>query len=102
MINSQIEPTPGWTDTLAAGGGIVFAVTAGLMHVVYATKSCIIDLIPVDYVSNAIICSAVYAAKLPQPKVVITHSSSSQLNPCYISYLETELNKYGTYHPYYR
>ena len=36
VIASYEEPSPGWTDTLAAGGGIIFGVTSGLMHVVFA------------------------------------------------------------------
>jgi fatty acyl-CoA reductase len=56
VISSYEEPTPGWTDTLAAGGGIIFGCTSGLMHVVYAHPNKIIDMIPVDYVSNTIIC----------------------------------------------
>jgi thioester reductase-like protein len=84
VICSYEEPTPGWTDTLAAGGGIIFAATSGLLHVVYANPALCLDMVPVDYVSNYVICSSVYTAKLEKPQVVVCHSSSSQLNPVYI------------------
>lgn len=82
VISSYAEPTPGWTDTLAAGGGIIFGVTSGLMHVVYANPDVYCDLVPVDYVSNTVCCATAYTARQEKPQVVVCHSSSSQQNPC--------------------
>lgn len=31
IICCKDEPMPGWTDTLAASGGIMFTISAGLM-----------------------------------------------------------------------
>ena len=56
VIASFEEPTPGWTDTLAAGGGMIFGVTCGLLHVVFANPKKVLDMIPVDYVSNTVLC----------------------------------------------
>ena len=62
IISSYEQPTPGWTDTLAAGGGVTFAVSSGLMHVVFTEAKATVDLIPVDYVTNTVLCTTVYAA----------------------------------------
>jgi len=34
IICANHEPVPGWIDTLAAAGGMVFSITSGLMHYV--------------------------------------------------------------------
>ena len=62
IISSYEEPTPGWTDTLAAGGGVIFAITSGLMHVVFTDPKSTVDLIPVDYVTNTILCATAFVA----------------------------------------
>lgn len=89
VINAYEEPTPGWTDTLAAGGGIIFGVTVGLMHVVYAHPYKTIDMIPVDYVSNTIICTTVYTACLEKPQLIICNNGTSHHNPTNIKNIET-------------
>jgi hypothetical protein len=80
IINASIkEPFPGWTDTLSAAGGLSVAGGSGVLKYVYAKIDNIADLIPVDYVSNAIIVSTALQANTPGLTVV--HSNSSHSNP---------------------
>ena len=65
IVSCYEEPCRGWTDTLAAGGGLTFAIHIGLMHYVKTTYDCLIDLVPCDFVSNMIIANTVYTAKQP-------------------------------------
>ena len=102
VISAYEEPTPGWTDTLAAGGGIIFGCTSGLMHVVYAHPWKIIDMIPVDYVSNTIICTTVYTACLEHPQLIVCNSGTSHHNPATIKTIEIGIFQYAKHHPYYR
>lgn len=81
IIASYQEPIQGWTDTLAAGGGITFACTSGLMHYVYSNPLNTVDLIPVDYTTNTILCCSAFAAVQKEPLVLVVHSSTSHLNP---------------------
>ena len=34
IISTLSDPFPGWTDTLSAGGGIMYAITSGLIRYV--------------------------------------------------------------------
>ena len=74
---------------------MIFAVTCGLMHVVYASTDKILDMVPVDYVSNTVLCSTVYTARLEKPQVVVCHSSTSHLNPSYIGELAHNILEYA-------
>jgi len=81
VIPAYTEPFPGWTDTLAAGGGMIFAVISGLMHVVKTKLTAIVDFVPVDFVSNMILTTTVYSALSPGPCCNVLHASTSHLNP---------------------
>lgn len=70
------EPLPGWTDTLSAAGGLSLAGGTGVLKYVYAKKDNIADIIPVDYVSNAIIVATAINARKP-PQLTVVHSASS-------------------------
>ena len=55
IVSCYKEPFEGWIDTLAASGGIIFAVSLGVMHFVKSSGDSILDLIPCDLVSNQIL-----------------------------------------------
>ena len=57
IISAMHEPTPGWTDTLSAAGGLSMAVGTGMVNYIYGKFENIADLVPVDIVSNIIIVS---------------------------------------------
>lgn len=76
---SYSEPTPGWTDTFSAAGGLTLAGGAGIVNYVPGDGSNIADLIPVDFVTNSIIVSTAAHARTPELKIV--HIASSHKNP---------------------
>ena len=67
IISCYEEPCRGWTDTLAAAGGLSFAIGMGMMTNIKTREDRLIDLIPCDFVANLIIADTVYTATLPQP-----------------------------------
>jgi len=80
IISGSIrEPYPGWTDTLSAAGGLSIAGATGLLEFVNGDETNLADIIPVDYVSNAIIVSTALLAN--KPALTVVHSSSSHQNP---------------------
>jgi hypothetical protein len=102
IISSYEEPVPGWTDTLAAGGGITFACTSGLMHYVYSQPSSKIDFIPVDYTVNTILCCSAFSARQKDPLVLVFHSSTSHLNPIRIDTFRNIMMDFTKTNPYYK
>jgi nucleoside-diphosphate-sugar epimerase len=73
------EPLPGWTDTFSAAGGLSLAGGIGIVNYVRGDGDNIADLIPVDYVANAIIVATAMEAN--QPKLTVVHCGTSHVNP---------------------
>ena len=76
---SYTEPYPGWTDTFSAAGGLSLAGGIGIVNYVYGNGENIADLIPVDYVSNAIIVAT--AQKANRAGLTVINIGSSHQNP---------------------
>ena len=74
------EPFLGWTDTLSAAGGLGLAGGVGIINYVKVVPEQVIDLIPVDYVTNLTLISTAFQSRKPGLSVV--HSCSSSINPC--------------------
>lgn len=81
IICANSEPFPGWIDSLAAAGGMVFSITSGLMHYVPCNGQNIVDVVPVDFTSNSILAAGVFTARSPEPVLNIVHNASSHSNP---------------------
>jgi fatty acyl-CoA reductase len=60
IICSYTEPHPGWTDSLAAAGALTLMYGIGLSRYIPTDHNIRADLIPVDYVSNAIILGTAF------------------------------------------
>ncbi|TNV85444.1 hypothetical protein FGO68_gene11996 [Halteria grandinella] len=73
------EPLPGWTDTLSAAGGLGVVVAVGLLEYINSKEDNVADIVPVDYVSNAIIVGTALEAN--KPGLSVCHSSTSHSNP---------------------
>ncbi|XP_022827109.1 fatty acyl-CoA reductase wat-like [Spodoptera litura] len=60
VVATMREPTPGWLDMSCIYGasGFLFALGLGVMHVSYVRLNNQLDIVPVDYVNNAIIVAA--------------------------------------------
>lgn len=76
---SYKEPVPGWTDTFSAAGGLSLAGGTGIVNYVRGDGDNIADLVPVDYVANAIIVSTAMEAN--KPGLTVIHSATSHVNP---------------------
>jgi thioester reductase-like protein len=83
VISAFKEPCVGWTETLSAMGGLVFAVMLGLINHLHCNSTSILDIVPVDFVSNLILCTTAFAAT-DSKNLNIVHSSTSQQNPAYL------------------
>ncbi|KAJ2943413.1 hypothetical protein O0L34_g12222 [Tuta absoluta] len=66
VIASSLEPSPGWLDMSCVYGpsGILIGSGLGVMHTINCDLERQIDLVPVDFVNNAIIAAAWLTAKL--------------------------------------
>lgn len=64
---------------MSAAGGLSAATASGVINYIYGRYDGIADIIPVDYVSNAIIVSTAMCAD--KPGLTVVHSNSSHLNP---------------------
>ena len=81
VISAFEEPFLGWTETISAMGGLLFAGILGLINYLQVDPHQILDLVPVDYVSNLILASANYNFLNGVPgEPLVVHCSSSQLN----------------------
>jgi fatty acyl-CoA reductase len=74
------EPFPGWTDTIAAAGGITLMVGLGVITFIEAKMDNHFDVVPVDIVTNGIIITAAYAAR-EKGCLHIYNQGTSQINP---------------------
>ena len=54
---SMRDPTPGWTDTLSAAGGLSVGGGVGLINYIHGSSKSVADIVPVDLVSNSLIIS---------------------------------------------
>jgi len=57
IASSEKEPFEGWTDSLAAAGGLTLLSSLGLIKFMPSRGYNAIDIIPVDIVSNGILIS---------------------------------------------
>jgi hypothetical protein len=96
------EPVPGWTDTLAATGGMCLSVGMGIIHYVKCSGDTIFDIIPADLVSNLVITSAYFRAIDPAPGVHVLNSATSEHSPCKISAFRDGVINYVQYYPYFK
>ncbi len=74
------EPTPGWVDVISAAGAVYIAVGMGVIKFLPGSPKNVGDVIPVDYVANAIIASVPAVFERPG-KFFICHAASSSENP---------------------
>jgi hypothetical protein len=102
IICANSEPVPGWIDSLAAAGGMVFSFTSGLMHYVPCNGKNIVDCIPVDFTSNMCLAAAMFTAFSPVPVLNVAHNASSHSNPALLRTLADDCLAYTDYNPYHR
>ena len=72
---SAKEPVPGWVDSLAAAAAYIHGVSLGIANHVIGTRENLVDIVPVDFVSNGILAATAYKANKDEINVI--HLSSS-------------------------
>lgn len=63
VISTAKEPLRGWINNVYGPTGITAAAGIGLMRSLHADGNCNANIVPCDYVINALIASAWYTAK---------------------------------------
>ncbi len=102
IISCYQEPLRGWTETLAAAGGITLTAALGLLRNIQVDVSQILDLVPCDTVSNLILAASAATSMKPSPCLELYHSSSSHKNPCTITAYKKILLSWVSQYPFYK
>ena len=93
IIESSFEePIPGWIDGLRMADPIIIAYGRGKVSEFPAVGDIPLDLIPVDFVANAMIATLPVGKKLDQ-KLSVYHCASSDRNPMTLENLRVALIK---------
>lgn len=75
------DPFAGWTDTIAASGFQMLMTLNGMYHFIHGSNNTVLDVVPCDFVSNAILVQTVYTAIQAEPQLNVIHSCTSVANP---------------------
>lgn len=96
IIASSIrEPYPGWTDSMSAAGGITILGGLGMRHYMHIEEPGLLDIIPVDIVSNSILIGACRGALLKPNQHIVYHCGTSFRSPLTImNYMTTNERVY--------
>jgi len=65
IIHCSQEPFQGWIENLSAAAGVAFPFMMGMARSLFLPEKNILDFIPCDHVSNAIIAATAYIGKQP-------------------------------------
>ena len=102
IISCYEEPLSGWTETLAAAGGITLTAALGLLRNIQVDVSQILDLVPCDTVSNLILAASAATSMKISPCIELYHSTSSHKNPCTITMYKKILLSWVRRYPFYK
>ncbi|XP_058800857.1 putative fatty acyl-CoA reductase CG5065 isoform X2 [Phymastichus coffea] len=56
------EPYPGWVDNVCGITGILMEIGRGTIRSIVCEPQCVVDIVPVDYVVDTLICAAWHVA----------------------------------------
>lgn len=73
------EPVPGWVDVISAAGAVYMSVAFGVLKFLPGDEKSIADIVPADYVVNAMLASlpAIYN----QDRYFVMHACTSTEKP---------------------
>ncbi|MEO6534232.1 MAG: HAD-IB family hydrolase [Pseudolysinimonas sp.] len=98
IIESALKhPYPGWIDGFKVADPLIIAYGRGLLPEFPGLPDSILDVIPVDYVVNAILAAAANPAKKNKPEYY--HVASGASNPLPFHQMFGYVNKYFVDHP---
>jgi len=81
IASAEKDPFSGWTDTMSAAGVISTLSGLGFFHVLRIFRRSILDVIPVDHVSNGILIATCYGGTEPFSPPHVFNNGSSHANP---------------------
>lgn len=93
------EPLPGWTDSTGLLQGAALIVGLGILRDIPGNGSFMADIIPVDHVARQILVSVPYLMAKGEP-LLITHCTSSSLNPTTWQNFFNDCIKFQNQNPY--
>lgn len=96
--SSLVAPYPGWIEGFKMADPIILAYGRGQLREFPASPDAVIDLIPCDYVVNAIIAACATTPEVGKPRYY--HVSSGARNPLTFRGIYEQIRKYFTAHPY--
>jgi len=98
IAGSYREPSPGWIDNYNGPTGLITAAGKGVLRTMMYSSDAIADLVPVDYVSNAILAAIWYSTVTRPSETLVYNCTSGNVNPLYWKYLglqgQSTLKKY--------
>ncbi|XP_050085072.1 fatty acyl-CoA reductase 2-like [Anopheles aquasalis] len=101
VMASLNEPVPGWCDNIYGSNGTFIGWYYGLIRTSHIHPEVMIDTVPVDYVSNAIIAIGwkTYVRRIEEPEVLVYNCVSSTDNPLTFDERRRECEKACKKHP---
>lgn len=101
IIESSLrDPVPGWIEGLRVTDPLIISFGKGRLDYFPTRRDVVIDLIPVDFVANAILAGTAALGTEPGTWNVI-HVTSSAVNPIRIGDLYEAAREYFAEHPFY-
>ncbi|KAG8230557.1 hypothetical protein J437_LFUL010158 [Ladona fulva] len=80
VVNSVEEPSPGWTNSLNGPAGVTVGSAVGLVRTILCNESLKVDIVPVDWVVNAVIASA-WDVAYNKKQICVYNYTSGNRNP---------------------
>ncbi|MGB9601364.1 MAG: AMP-binding protein [Limisphaerales bacterium] len=100
IIESSVrEPEPGWLDGLRMADPIIIGFGKGRLNDFPANLNIVLDIIPADYVVNAVLAAAAYMEKHSNGFELFTIASSTK-NPLWFEALYEHVRDYFVKHPF--
>ncbi|XP_071635270.1 putative fatty acyl-CoA reductase CG5065 [Temnothorax longispinosus] len=75
------EPFPGWIDNVSGITGIMTEIGRGTIRSIVCNAKLLIDVVPVDFVVNTLICASWHNAMQHTNTIKIYNCTSSTVNP---------------------
>ena len=95
IIANYEDPFEGWIDTLAASGGLITAISLGVLHFYKSNINSILDFIPCDFVSNQILVQTAFTGMEPSSNLNVVHSSTTSRNPMTLGFAKNAIVRYS-------
>ncbi|XP_023287990.1 putative fatty acyl-CoA reductase CG5065 isoform X2 [Orussus abietinus] len=75
------EPFPGWVDNVCGITGIMMEIGRGTIRSIVCNANLVVDVVPVDYVVDTLICAAWHSALRRTNTIKVYNCTSGPFNP---------------------